>query len=81
MDILTEPIDRGSEHPQLIAGCLAKRAMHYLLLGRLDDSLADLAKLLTITGASVLQREVDGSHVSNKQCAVAAGDSLHLPRA
>ena len=51
VEILTEPIESGQDHPHLISGCLAKRAMHYLLLGRLDDSLADLAKLLIITGA------------------------------
>jgi hypothetical protein len=51
--ILTDSIDSGSKHPQLIAGCLAKRAMHYLLLGRLDDSLSDLGNLLAITGPPV----------------------------
>ena len=47
--MLSEAVDAGSKHPQLISGCLAKRAMHYLLLGKLTESLVDLGNLLAIT--------------------------------
>eukprot|EP01045_Picozoa_sp_COSAG04_P019157 COSAG04_NODE_1835_length_5442_cov_19.996631_2_plen_517_part_00 len=46
--MLSEAVDAGSKHPQLI-GCLAKRAMHYLLLGKLTESLTDLGNLLAVT--------------------------------
>ena len=47
--IMSEAVDAGRTHPQLTAGCLAKRAMHYLLLGKLEQSLVDLGNLLSIT--------------------------------
>lgn len=49
VSMMSEAVEAGSNHPQLIAGCLAKRAMHYLLLGKLEESLQDLANLLSIT--------------------------------
>ena len=52
--ILTEAIDYGSKHPQLITSCLAKRAMHYLLLGRFTESLKDLGNLLAVSGTCPL---------------------------
>ena len=47
--IMSEAVDAGRTHPQLTVSCLAKRAMHYLLLGKLEQSLEDLANLLSIT--------------------------------
>ena len=47
--IMSEAVDAGRTHPQLTASCLAKRAMHYLLLGKLEQSLQDLANLLSMT--------------------------------
>lgn len=48
VEILSEAVDAGRTHPQLTASCLAKRAMHYLLLGKLEQSLQDLGNLLSI---------------------------------
>jgi tetratricopeptide (TPR) repeat protein len=47
--MMSEAVDAGRKHPQLTASCLAKRAMHYLLLGKLEESLQDLGNLLSIT--------------------------------
>lgn len=49
VEIMSEAVDAGRTHPQLTASCLAKRAMHYLLLGKLEQSLQDLANLLSMT--------------------------------
>ena len=52
IDILSDPIDSGgSAYPQLIVGCLAKRCMYFLLLGKLDEALRDLEHLLGVAGA------------------------------